>query len=257
MRHCLFVLASCTLALSALAVNMMQGGDFEKWNDAKGQPGGADWRWGFSQKGTNGFAVCELSAAERHGGERSLHLKDANSGHLNHTMWYQFSPDELKKMAGRTVRASAWIKQVFASNPPSVGIALLATGEDGKKLERHNGIGVPGATDWANVQVKLKMPERIKTARLRFDCANGFGHTGEMYVDDVVVSDDPADHPPLSPHQPSEDPLHAFALPDPDDTPEEAAYRRGWREEPPKEEDGRDRPEIRNGTWYSGGAPEF
>ena len=257
MRHCLFVLASCTLALSALAVNMMQGGDFEKWNDAKGQPGGADWRWGFSQKGTNGFAVCELSAAERHGGERSLHLKDANSGHLNHTMWYQFSPDELKKMAGRTVRASAWIKQVSASNPPSVGIALSATGEDGKKLERHNGIGVPGATDWANVQVKLKMPERIKTARLRFDCANGFGHTGEMYVDDVVVSDDPADHPPLSPHQPSEDPLHAFALPDPDDTPEEAAYRRGWREEPPKEEDGRDRPEIRNGTWYSGGAPEF
>ena len=147
------------LSLTAGAANLMQGGDFEKWNDAKGQPAGADWRWGFSQKGTNGFAVCELSEAERHGGRASLHLKDANAGSFNHTMWYQFSKEELKAMSSKTVRASAWIKQVSASNPPFVGIALMATGEDGKSVDRHNGTGTPGATDWVNVQVKVKMPD--------------------------------------------------------------------------------------------------
>lgn len=250
-------LAGCVLPFAALAANMLSVGDFEKWNDAKGQPGGADWRWGFSQKGTNGFSVCELSEAERHGGRSSLHLKDSNGGSINHTMWYQFSKEELKAMSGKTVRASAWIKQVSASNPPFVGIALMATGEDGKSVDRHNGPGTPGATDWVNVQVKVKMPEKIKSARLRFDCANGFGNTGEMYVDDVVVSADPADHPAPTLRAPSADALHAFALPAPDDTPEEAAYRRRWREQPPTGEDGRARPEIKKGTWYFGGRPEF
>ena len=54
----------------------------------------------------------------------SLHLKDANGGNFNHAMWYQFSPSELKSMYGKTMRVSAWIKQVFASNPPFVGISL-------------------------------------------------------------------------------------------------------------------------------------
>ena len=251
------ILAVAILAATARGANIMLDGDFEQWNDAKNQPSGADWRWTFSQKGTNGFTVCELSDVERHGGKKSLHLKDANGGNFNHTMWYQFSPSELKSMYGKTMRGSAWIKQVFASNPPFVGISLHATGEDGKTIERHNGTGSLGATDWVNVQVKVKVPERAKSVRLRFDCANGFGNTGEMYIDDVVVSSDPADHPSPRLLAPSADPLHSYALPEPSDTPEEAAYRKGWREEPPKEEDGRARPEIRKGTWYAGGRPEF
>lgn len=244
-------------ASAAGAANLLPDGGFEKWNAAKGQPGGPDWRWSFSQPGTNGFSVCELSESERHGGRTSLHLKDRNGGSFNHNLSYQFSKEELKAMAGKTVRASAWIKQVFASNPPFVGIALTATGEDGKSVERHNGTGTTGATGWVNVHVKVKMPENPKSARLRFDCAQGFGNVGEMYVDDVVVSSDPADHPKPTLRPPSADSLHAFELPDPGDTPEEAAYRKSLREQPPRGEDGRARPEIRNGTWYFGGKPEF
>jgi len=256
MRAVLACLAALA-ASSVLAANMMEDGGFEKWNDAKGQPSGSSWRWGFSQKGTNGFSVCELSETERHGGRTSLHLRDSNAGRMNHAMWYQFAEPELKEMAGKTVRASAWIKQVSASNPRGVGIALCATGEGGEKIERHNGPGTPGATEWVNVQVKVRMPEKLVSARLRFDCAHGFGNTGEMYVDDVVVSADPADHPAVTPRAPADDAPHSFALPEPADAPEEAEYRRGWREEPPKEEDGRARPEIRNGTWYSRERPEF
>ena len=122
MRAVLACLAALA-ASSVLAANMMEDGGFEKWNDAKGQPSGSSWRWGFSQKGTNGFSVCELSETERHGGRTSLHLRDSNAGRMNHAMWYQFAEPELKEMAGKTVRASAWIKQVSASNPRGVGIA--------------------------------------------------------------------------------------------------------------------------------------
>ena len=255
-RACAFA-ALAVLASAAHGGNLFPVGDFEKWNEAKDQPAGADWRWNFAQKGTNGFTVCELSEVERHGGRTSLHIKDANVGNFNHSMWYSFTGDEMRAMTGRIVRASAWIKQVSASSPAHVGIALVATDADGKSVARHNGTGSVGATDWVNVQVKLKMPDKLKGVKLRFECANGFHNTGEMYIDDVVVSADPADHPKLKLRPPTDEPAYAYSLPEPNDTPEEAAYRKGWRDEPPKEEDGRARPEIRNGTWYMGGNPEF
>ena len=195
-RACAFAVFAA-LASAAQGANLFSVGDFEKWNDAKDQPAGADWRWNFSQKGTNGFTVCELSAAERHGGRTSLHIKDANAGNFNHSMWYNFTGDEMKAMTGRVVRASAWIKQVSASSPAHVGIALVSTDADGKSVGRHNGTGSVGATDWVNVQVKLKMPDKLKGVKLRFECANGFHNTGELYIDDVVVSADPEDHPKL------------------------------------------------------------
>lgn len=251
----------CAIALGA--VLFARGGQpvavigFEGWNEAKGQPSGEDWRWGFSQRGTNGFAVCELSKAERHGGRASLHLKDANNGRLNHTMWYQFTKNETKAMEGKVMRASAWIKQVSASDPSSVGIALYAKGSDGKSVCVRNGVGSTGTIGWISVQVAVRMPERVDSARLVFNCSNGYGNVGEMYVDDVVVSADSADHPRQTPRSPSGDVGWDFELPDPGDSPEEAAYRVGWREQPPAEEDGRVRPAIRNGTWYVGDRPEF
>ncbi len=251
-------LCSCLMAgLLANGANLLPDGGFEKWNAEKDQPVGANWRWGFSQRGTNGFTVCELSAAERHGGNTSLHLKDTLSGSLNHSMWYCFSDAEAKAMSGKIMRASAWIKQVSASAPPFVGISLGATGENGKSVGARNGVGVTGTSDWVNVQVKVRMPEKVKSARLWIHCAHGFGHTGEMYIDDVVVSDDLADHPAPTLLAPESDPGHAYALSDPDEPPDEAAYRKSWREQPPQDEDGRVRPEIRNGTWYVNGKPEY
>ena len=231
--------------------------DFEKWNDSRDSPAGEDWRWGFSQQGTNGFTACELSQAEFHDGRASLHLKDANKGNLNHTMWYQFTRDEAKSMEGKVVRASAWIKQVSASDPRSVGIALYANGSDGKPVYVRNGVGTRAASDWVCVHAAVKMPDETKSARLVFNCANGYGNTGEIYVDDVVVSTDLADHPKPTLLPPSASAGWSFSLPEPEDTPEESAYRRGWREQPPADEDGRARPKIENGTWYIGDHPEF
>lgn len=250
-------------ALTGAAAFFVYGGHpvavigFEEWNEAKGQPAGEDWRWGFSQRGTNGFAVCELSEAERRGGSSSLHLKDTNGGKLNHTMWYQFTANEVKSMEGRVVRASAWIKQVSASDPSATGIALFAKGDDGRTVYVRNGVGTTGVSDWINVQVALNMPVSVKSARLVINCSNGYGNTGEMYIDDIVVSQDQADHPILEPRSPSVDQEWNFSLPTSADAQEEAAYREGWREQPPTQEDGRMRPEIRKGTWYVGDRPEF
>ena len=245
------------ICLPACGANLLPDGGFEQWNAEKDQPAGANWRWGFSQRGTNGFAVCELTTAERHGGATSLHLKDTLGGNLNHSMWYSFSEAEVRAMTGKVMRASAWIKQVSASAPPYVGIAFGGIREDGKSVGARNGVGVTGTSDWVNVQVKVLMPENLKSTRFWIHCASGFGHTGEMYIDDVVVSDDPADHPAPTLVPPEADAGHAYALDAPEDTPEEAAYRKGWREQPPQEEDGRSRPEIRNGTWYVNGRPEY
>ena len=104
-RKC-FATGVCCLAacLAACGANLLPDGGFEKWNAEKDQPVGASWRWGFSQRGTNGFTVCELTAAERHGGNTSLHLKDSLSGNLNHSMWYTFSDPEAKAMSGKIMR---------------------------------------------------------------------------------------------------------------------------------------------------------
>ena len=258
-----FLKAMLLCALTGAAAFFVYGGHpvavigFEEWNDARGQPAGPDWRWGFSQTGTNGFAVCELSEAERRGGSSSLHLKDTNGGKLNHTMWYQFTANEVKSMEGKVVRVSAWIKQVSASDPRSVGIALCANGSNGKSVYVRNGVGTTTASDWVCVHAAVKMPDETKSARLVFNCANGYGNTGEIYVDDVVVSTDWGDHPEPTLLPPSADAGWNFSLPEPEDTPEEYAYRSGWREQAPAEDDGRVRPEIRNGTWYVGDRPEF
>ena len=206
-------------ALTGAAAFFVYGGHpvavigFEEWNEAKGQPAGEDWRWGFSQRGTNGFAVCELSEAERHGGRASLHLKDTDNGRFNHTMWYQFTKNDAKAMEGKVMRASAWIKQVSASDPPAVGIALFAKGDDGRTVYVRNGVGTTGVSDWINVQVALNMPVSVKSARLVINCSNGYGNTGEMYIDDIVVSQDQADHPILEPRSPSVDQEWNFSLP--------------------------------------------
>jgi len=242
--------------LAASAANMLPEGDFETWNAEKDQPAGAPWRWGFLQRGTNGFTVCALSTEVKHSGNASLHIKDAKGGSLNHSMWYQFTKGELKGLEGKVLRASAWIKQVSASEPRNVGIALSVTG-DGASPSASNGTGGRGATDWVNVQVKVRVPKNPSSARLWINCAGGWGNTGEIYIDDLVVSADPADHPRPTLRKPEDDPAHRLALPEPQDDPEEAAWRAQWRDATPQEEDGRVRPEIRNGTWYVNGKPEY
>lgn len=237
--------------------NLLPEGGFERWDTEHDRPVGADWRWGFFHRGTNGFTVCELDRNVKHGGESSLHIKDANAGSLNHSMWYILSEGELRTCAGKVLRASAWIKPVSASHPPEVGIALSFTDAQKRNYGAMNGPGLAGPGDWMNVQVKVRVPEDVKLGRFWINCSSGFGNTAEFYIDDVVISDDPADHPQPTLLPPEKDAAHAYALPACEDTPEEAAYRRGWREEPPKEEDGLVRPEIRNGTWYVNGRPEY
>ncbi len=257
MKQMVLGLALAVAGMGAQAVNLLPEGGFERWDAEHDRPVGADWRWGTFHRGTNGFTVCELDRNVKHSGESSLHLKDANSRSLNHSMWYILSEGELRKYAGKILRASAWIKPVSASHPPEVGIALSFSDAQKRRYGAMNGPGLTGPGDWMNVQVKLRVPEDAKLGRFWIHCSSGFGNTAEFYIDDVVISPDVADHPRPTLLRPDKEEAHSYELPVCEDTPEEAAYRKGWREMPPKEEDGLVRPEIRNGTWYVNGHPEY
>ena len=251
--RCLFVLCAALFSFRLCAANLFPDGGFENFT---GDSSRLPPRWGvLTPFGTNGFTCFQRSVDVVHGGRASLYLKDANSGHFNHSLYYSFPKSELSALTGRVLRASAWIKQVSASNPTCLGIGLEVTGADGRKSV-FNGPGVIGKTDWVNIQVKLAVPCDVRSARLYLRCAHGYNSTGEAYFDDIAVSADAADHPRLTLSNPLKTKHHSYALPDPEDSPQEAEFRKSWQEQPPVDEDGRSRPEIRNGTWYVNGHPE-
>lgn len=215
----------------------------------------AKWRH-LTPPGEHGYAVFATDAAVTRAGRPSLHVKDDKGGHFNHASYRTLGGETAKRLRGQVLRASVWVKQVASSTPVGLGIGLSAARADGPDVSVSNGPGVTDATDWMNVQVKIRVPDDAVSVRVWLRCTHGFGNTGEAYFDGLVLSGEPADHPPPTLLDPARQPAHAYETTDPAEDAAAAAYRRAWREQPPQEEDGRERPVIRNGTWYWHGRPE-
>lgn len=209
-----------------------------------------------SATGTNGFAVCRLEPAAGPSGGAALHLRDDVAGRVNNVLTYRFAPAAVAQMRGRTLGLSAKVRQAAASSPSDVGFSLGAYGAKG--VSRTIGTGTRGATPWQTLQVKVRVPADARQVVVNLNCANGWGGTGEAWFADLVLTDDPADRPKMAVADFRAFDEYAYRLPAAtDDTPEAAAFRQGYREQPPQEEDGKARPEIRDGTFWYRGRPHF
>jgi len=248
MRSILPCLLLSTAATVASAATLLPDPGFEDWNSADRLPSGPKHRWTIPGQ----FAVCERSNQEKHSGQYSLHLKDTDTGRANQSLGYLISGREAAPISGKILYFSAWVKQVTASRPGIIGIGLYAKGEHDKITSISAGVDAAGKTDWQQINVKMTVPEKTSLIIAFFLCANGWGNTGEAYFDDVALSLSP----PSAAGTPA--PLPAVSAPAQfDQTSASLAYRTGYEQIPPVTTDACSRPEIRNGTWYVDGKPEF
>lgn len=245
-------------ALLLAAVNFFPNPGFETWDVASGYPTADSGRWRVQHAGEKGFTELNQSSSERHSGEFSMHIRDANAGSLNHTLTYQLGSDCAKACRGKVLRASCWIKVISSSSDRLLNITLSAGG--GRSKERATSAISPvafGTNGWVRVTTKIRVPADAAMASLTFNCLNGFGGTGEAYFDDVIVSLDPKEHG-FAGYVPAKSrALHDLKwMPSVVDTEEEAAYRHGYRHQAPQEEDGRARPDITGGNFTVDGKPQ-
>lgn len=241
------------------AVNFFPNPGFETWDAASGYPTAEKGRWRVQHSGEKGFTALEQSSSERHSGEFSMHIRDANGGPLNHTLTYRLGGACAKAARGKVLRASCWIKVVSSSSEKYLNIALSAGGGASKRGVSSAISPVAfGTNAWVRVSTKVAVPDDAAEASLTFNCLNGFGGTGEAYFDDVVVSLDPAEHGSVGYVPAEKRALHELCWrPEARDTEEEAAYRAGYRHQPPQEEDGKTRPDITGGNFTVDGKPQY
>jgi len=250
---------SLPTALVLAAVNFFPNPGFETWDAESGYPTGGKGRWRVQNTGEKGFTKLEQCASEKHSGAYSMHIVDANAGPLNHSLTCYLGADCARQCRGQVLRASCWIKVVSSSSDRLLNISLAAGGGKSKKGASAAISPVAmGTNGWVRVATKIRVPDDAASASLTFNCLNGFGGSGEAYFDDVVVSLDPAEHG-FAGYVPAERrALHALKWqPTEKDTEEEAAYRAGYRHQPPQEEDGRVRPDITGGNFSVGGKPQY
>ena len=245
-------------SLPTRAANLFPDPGFEAWKGSEALPLAGKGHWRLPATGTNGFTVLERSTAGKHSGAAALHLKDDDGGPHNQQLRYVFDRKVVPELRGQVLRASCWIKVMSSSTDTKLGLELEAGNGPSKRVARHAISPVPfGTNRWISVTAKVRVPSDAVSASLSFNCAHGYYNTGEAYFDDVVVSADPADHPAPMPLSPSATPVHALTWNPPDaDTPEEAAYRRGYREQAPRGEDGQKRPVIKDGNFWTDGDPQ-
>ena len=172
--------------------NLYPNPGFESWNEKENLPSVA-WRWTLPKNRQKAFERFERSDKEKHSGNYSLHLKDSDKGPVNHTIGFIIGGKEAeqKKLGGKILHFSAWVKQVSASNAGVVGIGFYVVGHDRKVYTSSATIDSSGPTDWGLLQTKLKLPEHPSLIFASFWCANGFNNTGEAYFDDVVLTVSP------------------------------------------------------------------
>ena len=239
------------------AANLIENPGFETWATEANLPTTPAWRWGFQKGKEKGFAIFEQSKTVAFSGTASLHVKDDDAGPCNNTISYTLDQRQVKSLLGKRLYFAARVKQVACSGTSCLGISIGLQKAGGKWSGASAGMGSRGAVDWRLLRTSILVTEDVRQIRLSLNCANNFYNVGEAYFDDLIATADRAEVPELE--LPSPDVLgHAdVQLPPANDTPEDAAYRAAYRNQPPQEEDGRVRPEIRNGTWYVNGRPEF
>ncbi len=188
----LFLFGGLTGALCGAEQNLYTNPGFETWNEKDNLPSVA-WRWSLPKNKQKAFECFERTDREKHSGNYSLHLKDSDKGPVNHTLAFIIGGKEAKqrKLGGKILHFSAWVKQVSASRARVVGIGLYAVGENKKILTASATVDSSGPTDWGKLQTKLKLPESPSLIFASLWCANGFNNTGEAYFDDIVLSVSP------------------------------------------------------------------
>ena len=195
----LFLFGGLTGALCGAEQNLYTNPGFETWNEKDNLPSVA-WRWSLPKDKQKAFECFERTDREKHSGKYSLHLKDSDKGPVNHTLAFIIGGKEAKqrKLGGKILHFSAWVKQVSASRARVVGIGLYAVGENKKILTASATVDSSGPTDWGKLQTKLKLPESPTLIFASLWCANGFNNTGEAYFDDIVLSVSPpaGENPP-------------------------------------------------------------
>ncbi|MDQ0288686.1 beta-galactosidase [Oligosphaera ethanolica] len=232
----------------AATTNFWPNPSFEQW---AGETGHARF---YATK----VAVAQSSAAA-HSGEHSLHLVDDDSGKSNST--FHFSPlNQLRDdMAGRVVFMSAWCKLVSMSENAQVGVAITWTDGADTWHNRYQFMELADqGGDWRQLQVRAELPADLKLLRFELWCSNKWYHKGEAFFDDVAVGFDSPANPAATTTAATgagDRPLGMESLPPQDDA--TLAMRKEYEQPVIFREDGHVRPDIRQGTWFMNGRPEF
>ncbi len=243
------------------AANLWENPGFETWNEKDNLPSETKWRWGFPKKRAQAFEIYGRTKKEKHSGDYALHLKDIDSGKENQNLAFIIAGNEAKRMSGKILRFSAWVKQIKASAPKLVGISLSYMA-GGKWQSIGANIDSTGPTEWQELKTKVKLPENTTLIFASLQCANGWGGTAEAFFDDILLTTDTPDGKTSASSVKKNLPAKKKVPPKAEnkpgvDTPAMAAYRKSYRDQAPVSNDAGIRPEIRNGTWYVNGKPEY
>ena len=249
------------LFLSALTLGAFSAGGFEikngfeTWDEKNNIPTENGASWTVNAKKRAEFEIFERTAQEKFSGSWSLHLKDSNRTSTNQTISLALAGNRVKNVAGKVVKFSARVKQVSASkfNVVGIGISWLV---DKKWIKSAVSTGETGSGNWQLLECRARIPENSKLVFFNLNCAGGWGSTGEAYFDDMHISIDDGKSDSEEIIKAPEKAAVKYSDPA-EDTPEITSYRKSYREQAPTLEDDRLRPEIKNGTWYINGKPEF
>ena len=251
----IFLLCTALLGASVSGFEIKNG--FEEWDSKRNYPAAKRGTWQINKRDNSGFDLLERSNTVVRSGKWSLHLKDSSKARQNQTLSLVFYGKQTREAAGKLLTFSAWVKQVSASKFNAVGIGISSL-KDNKWSKSAVSTGITGSGDWQLLKCSMKVPENCTLLFFNLNCAGGWGNTGEAYFDDMSVtitspteaaSDEVIDLKKNAAQVKQSDPAS--------DTPEITAYRKSYREQAPALEDNRVRPEIKNGTWYINGKPEF
>ena len=257
-RILLCAAAAASMLGAAETPNLFPNPGFEKWNSKDNLPTQPKWRWKLPTA-KSPFTVMEQSSAEKHSGEYSLHLKDDNKDSVNHVLGYSFTPAELKKYSGSIIKFSAWVKQASASAANVVGIGVWAVNaENGKSFQGQMCIPSTLKTDWTQLSLKMRLPEKTKLLIVYLRCANGWGNKGEAWFDDVSLSFDEVKTPAKAavPAAQSAKAAKAAAKAETEKK-KQAEFLASYQKQETFSNDNRPRPEIAKGTFRLGGEYHF
>ncbi len=178
--------------MTATEPNLWPNPGFESWNETDNKPASPAWRWSIQKmKGGNEFAFLGRTSEEKHSGNYSLRMKDTNPGPVNNVLQYHFAPSEIRKLGGKILGFSAWVRQIRADEPRKVGIGINCYTAAGKHVNAYDWIDTTEETGWTHLAVRLKIPADAKDLRAVLYCANNFNNTAEACFDDILLTTGP------------------------------------------------------------------
>lgn len=179
------------------AENLIPAGGFETWNNEKNIPYKSICKRSINQTQFNGEVndfLIKQSSKEKYSGEFSLYMTDSDRSKTNNTIYWQLSNSQLKKYRGKTIKFSAWVKQVSASRPGCLGISLWCKLAERKIITEKSMVENKVETTWSRYEVSMKIPDDAVIVQAQINCAAGWGQSGEAYFDDLeLLETEPVD----------------------------------------------------------------